>query len=269
MKNTNDLLGVRSDAFTLTQDSRIVLHPSRTEPPVVTLDGSHFKFIDQFEARFPSGPPSLLGCDTLEGFFAGGQETVQFSASIAGLSGAQIDTAAAVIQSRAVPGKRRPALVCRRGPEGNRGAEIHGCRPGLEHRVPRCILDVADLVGITIGGKHDLQAVTADIGLAIGHIRRTGRIEFDDEHAPPERAVQAHLAFVDVLSAHNFRARRKIEQLSGSSLHYLRAKLEPIRVRAIGRAAHITRLTPRVFAGVVVRCIDVGAATSTGPVGHE
>ena len=66
VKNTNDLLGVRSDAFTLTRDSRVVLHPSRTEPPVVTLDGSYFKFIDQFEARLPAGPPSLLGCDTLE-----------------------------------------------------------------------------------------------------------------------------------------------------------------------------------------------------------
>ena len=66
VKNTNDLLGVRSDAFTLTQDSRVVLHTSRTEPPVVTLDGSYFKFIDTFEARFPCGPPSLLDCHSLE-----------------------------------------------------------------------------------------------------------------------------------------------------------------------------------------------------------
>ncbi len=66
VKNSNDLLGVRSDAFTLTKDSRIVLHSSRTEPPVVTLDGSFFKFIDTFEARFPCGPPSLLDCHSLE-----------------------------------------------------------------------------------------------------------------------------------------------------------------------------------------------------------
>ena len=65
MKNTNDLLGVRSDAFQLTDDGRIVLDASRTAPPVITLDGNHFKLIDDFEARFPHGPPSLLACDAL------------------------------------------------------------------------------------------------------------------------------------------------------------------------------------------------------------
>ena len=33
VKNTNDLLGVRSDAYRLTGDSRVVLHESRSAPP--------------------------------------------------------------------------------------------------------------------------------------------------------------------------------------------------------------------------------------------
>lgn len=66
VKNTNDLLGVRSDAFVLTGDSRVVLHPDRTDPPVIRLDARFFKMIDEFEKRFQSGPPSLLRCESLE-----------------------------------------------------------------------------------------------------------------------------------------------------------------------------------------------------------
>jgi UTP--glucose-1-phosphate uridylyltransferase len=65
VKNTNDLLGVRSDAYDLADDGRIVLSPERTSPPVVRLDERFFKFIDEFEKRFPDGVPSLLRCDRL------------------------------------------------------------------------------------------------------------------------------------------------------------------------------------------------------------
>jgi len=65
VKNTNDLLGVRSDAFVRTDDSRIVLHPDRKAPPVIRLDESFFKMIDRFERRFPHGSPSLRACDSL------------------------------------------------------------------------------------------------------------------------------------------------------------------------------------------------------------
>lgn len=65
VKNTNDLLGVRSDAFDLTGDSRIVLAADRTHPPLILLDERFFKFIDAFEERFPSGPPSLHRCKSL------------------------------------------------------------------------------------------------------------------------------------------------------------------------------------------------------------
>ncbi len=65
VKNTNDLLGVRSDAYRLTDEWRIVLHPDRNAPPVIDLDDRFYKVIDDFEARFPCGPPSLLHCDRL------------------------------------------------------------------------------------------------------------------------------------------------------------------------------------------------------------
>jgi UTP--glucose-1-phosphate uridylyltransferase len=65
VKNTNDLLGVRSDAYDLSEDGRIVLSGSREEPPVIRLDQACFKLIDEFERRFPNGAPSLVRCDRL------------------------------------------------------------------------------------------------------------------------------------------------------------------------------------------------------------
>jgi UTP--glucose-1-phosphate uridylyltransferase len=65
VKNTNDLLGVRSDAFELSDDGQISLDAGRNEPPVIQLDERYFKLIDEFERRFPSGPPSLRLCDRL------------------------------------------------------------------------------------------------------------------------------------------------------------------------------------------------------------
>jgi UTP--glucose-1-phosphate uridylyltransferase len=65
VKNTNDLLAVRSDAYELTDDSRVILHPDRATPPVVRLDERFFKLIDEFDRRFPAGPPSLRHCSSL------------------------------------------------------------------------------------------------------------------------------------------------------------------------------------------------------------
>jgi UTP--glucose-1-phosphate uridylyltransferase len=64
VKTTNDLLSVRSDAFVLTANSRIELAAAHT--PLIDLDPAHYKLLDDFEARFPEGPPSLVGCDSLE-----------------------------------------------------------------------------------------------------------------------------------------------------------------------------------------------------------
>ncbi len=61
VKNTDDLLGVRSDAFELTDDGRIVLAANRNAPPTIQLDPRYFKLLDDFDQRFPAGPPSLVG----------------------------------------------------------------------------------------------------------------------------------------------------------------------------------------------------------------
>lgn len=65
VKTSNDLLAVRSDAYLLTDDFRIVPNPARTRPRtvLVTLDTRFYQLIDQLEARFPHGVPSLLHCD--------------------------------------------------------------------------------------------------------------------------------------------------------------------------------------------------------------
>jgi UTP--glucose-1-phosphate uridylyltransferase len=67
VKKTGDLLGIRSDAHVLTDDFRIVPSPARTRGAlVVNLDDRYYAFIDQMEARFPAGPPSLVACDKLD-----------------------------------------------------------------------------------------------------------------------------------------------------------------------------------------------------------
>lgn len=65
IKTTNDLLAVRSDAYVLTDDYRVVLDPSREQPPFIQLDSAYYKLIDAMEARFPKGAPSLIRCRSL------------------------------------------------------------------------------------------------------------------------------------------------------------------------------------------------------------
>ncbi|GAB4203362.1 MAG: UTP--glucose-1-phosphate uridylyltransferase [Roseiflexaceae bacterium] len=66
VKTCADLLGVRSDIYTL--DDAGVLRMSterRLGPIAITLDQRYYKLIDDFEARFPDGPPSLIDCTKL------------------------------------------------------------------------------------------------------------------------------------------------------------------------------------------------------------
>merc|ERR1719394_1436592 len=65
VKTTNDLLALRSDAYTLTDDFRITLAPERAGvPPNIKLDG-RYKFVDAMETLIPEGAPSLIGCKSL------------------------------------------------------------------------------------------------------------------------------------------------------------------------------------------------------------
>ena len=65
VKTTNDLLVVRSDAYELDEDFKLVLRTATGTAPLVDLDAEHFKLVDDFEAHFPSGPPSLVQCTSL------------------------------------------------------------------------------------------------------------------------------------------------------------------------------------------------------------
>ncbi len=66
VKTTSDLLALRSDAYRVTEDSRLVLADTRGgQPPVVDLDQNHYKLLRDFDRFFPSGAPSLACCDAL------------------------------------------------------------------------------------------------------------------------------------------------------------------------------------------------------------
>ena len=65
VKQTSDLLVLRSDAYVLGSGARIELVEGRDTPPLVELDDAHYKLLADFDDRFPAGPPSLAGADKL------------------------------------------------------------------------------------------------------------------------------------------------------------------------------------------------------------
>ena len=67
VKTTEDLFALRSDAYVITDDHRLELHPDRQGvPPNIVLDGAHYKLVDQLDACLGGNVPSLLGCERLE-----------------------------------------------------------------------------------------------------------------------------------------------------------------------------------------------------------
>ncbi|HWT92228.1 MAG TPA: UTP--glucose-1-phosphate uridylyltransferase [Solirubrobacteraceae bacterium] len=65
VKTTNDLLVLRSDAYTLEDDGRVTPAFDGEAPPTVTLDDTHFKHLRGFEERFAHGAPSLRAARAL------------------------------------------------------------------------------------------------------------------------------------------------------------------------------------------------------------
>ncbi|MFN8125451.1 MAG: UTP--glucose-1-phosphate uridylyltransferase [Candidatus Nanopelagicales bacterium] len=63
VKTTNDLLLLRSDAYTLADDATLHLEPARA--PLIDLDPDHYKTVAAFDAHFPAGAPSLLDATSL------------------------------------------------------------------------------------------------------------------------------------------------------------------------------------------------------------
>lgn len=65
VKRNTDLLILRSDVYRLTQEHRLELAPERhagppRRPPLVFLDERYYQFIEDFNARFARGAPSLV-----------------------------------------------------------------------------------------------------------------------------------------------------------------------------------------------------------------
>ena len=67
VKTTDDLLVLRSDVYEISEDLEVEPAPGRADGlPYVDLDKRYYKLIDDFERRFPDGPPSLRDAERLE-----------------------------------------------------------------------------------------------------------------------------------------------------------------------------------------------------------
>jgi UDP-N-acetylglucosamine pyrophosphorylase len=66
VKDTADLLALRSDAFEVTEDFRLSLaHRRAGRPPIIKLDPAYFTQLTDFESCFAAGTPSLIDCEEL------------------------------------------------------------------------------------------------------------------------------------------------------------------------------------------------------------
>jgi UTP--glucose-1-phosphate uridylyltransferase len=66
VKTTDDLLVLRSDVYTLSEDMVVAPVAERADNlPYVELDSKFYKLLDDFERRFPEGPPSLREAERL------------------------------------------------------------------------------------------------------------------------------------------------------------------------------------------------------------
>ena len=65
IKTTADLLVVMSDCYQVTPEKTVEPVSGAKKLPEVHLDNKFYKNIDAFQARFPAGAPSLLGCESL------------------------------------------------------------------------------------------------------------------------------------------------------------------------------------------------------------
>ncbi len=65
VKTTADLFALRSDAYEVTQDWRMVLAKANGQPPTLDLDAGHYKLVDQLDDKLSGGVPSLKECQEL------------------------------------------------------------------------------------------------------------------------------------------------------------------------------------------------------------
>ncbi len=62
VKTCQDLLGLWSDAYRLTDDYHVVQSRPENDPVICRLDPDHYRIIDQLMEKFPAGAPSLIDC---------------------------------------------------------------------------------------------------------------------------------------------------------------------------------------------------------------
>jgi len=66
VKTTNDLLVLRSDAYRVADEMVVELAPERDGTlPFVDLDKRFYGVLEEFDSRFPAGPPSLVAAERL------------------------------------------------------------------------------------------------------------------------------------------------------------------------------------------------------------
>ncbi|NJK91545.1 MAG: UTP--glucose-1-phosphate uridylyltransferase [Blastochloris sp.] len=66
VKTTSDLLVLRSDAYEIREDWTLQKSEDCAMPPKVSLDERHYKKVNDFEACFAAGVPSIKACKSLE-----------------------------------------------------------------------------------------------------------------------------------------------------------------------------------------------------------
>ena len=66
VKKCNDLLMLRSDCYTVTPDSRLILAPGVAAAPAMALDSKKYKLVQSLEAALTLGTPSLKECTSLK-----------------------------------------------------------------------------------------------------------------------------------------------------------------------------------------------------------
>lgn len=96
VKATSDLLLMRSDVYRLTEDA--ALERTVEQAPLVTLASEHYKLIDDFDARFPAGPPSLRGAQRVDvqGDWTFGADVVLTGDVVLGAEGGEVPAGAHV-----------------------------------------------------------------------------------------------------------------------------------------------------------------------------
>lgn len=66
VKTTSDLLALRSDAYTVTGDGRVMLaNLGADPPPSIDLDPKHYRLVEQLDEKTAAGVPSLKDCREL------------------------------------------------------------------------------------------------------------------------------------------------------------------------------------------------------------